>query len=25
MLQFYNSKNRGYEEILEFLIRSERK
>jgi acetyl esterase/lipase len=25
MLQFYNSKNRGYEEILGFLIRSERK
>jgi acetyl esterase/lipase len=24
MLQFYNSKNRGYEEILGFLIRSER-
>ena len=25
MLQFYNSKNRGYEEILGFLARSERK
>ena len=25
MLQFYNSKNRGYEEILGFLSRSERK
>jgi acetyl esterase/lipase len=25
MLQFYNSKNRGYEEILEFLTRSDRK
>lgn len=25
MLQFYNSKNRGYEEILRFLTRSERK
>lgn len=25
MLQFYNSKNKGYEEVLRFLTRSERK